>query len=167
MAKTIGRNMNDVEKYIESKIIAWLTKVGQQLPIYLKEFIQSEYYDQYAPSPLYDRKFRIMEAIMVTSIKKIGNTYTMSIYLDPSAVSYDPSVWYDKRSGSWNYIKGDTSEDVFNLMANGIHGSIDNGQTDGRFWEEFLDSVGAGGIYDLFEDFKRYLGKNGVLSISR
>jgi hypothetical protein len=90
----------------------------------------------------------------------------MSIYLDPSAVSYDPSVWYDKRSGSWNYIEGDTSEDVFNLMANGIHGSIENGQTEGRFWEAFLDSVGAGGIYDLFEDFKRYLGKNGVLSIS-
>jgi hypothetical protein len=41
-----------------------------------------------------------------------------------------------------------------------------NGQTEGRFWEAFLDSVDAGGIYDLFEDFKRYLSKNGVLSIS-
>lgn len=165
MATTYGKNMNDLNKFLEQKIIAWLTSIGEKLPEHLKEFMESEYYDQYKPTDWYERHYRIMEAIMVSSIIKSGNTYSLSIYLDPSKVSYDPAVWYNQRNGSWNYIKGDTSEDVFNLMANGIHGAIENGQTEGRFWDTFLESIGHGGMYDLFEDFKKYLGGKGILTI--
>lgn len=165
MATNVG-GMKELNAFMEKKMLLWLTKVQAQLPQYLEKFIYSEYYDQYQPTDLYERQYRIIEAIMVSSIKKVGNTYTISIYLDPNKVSYDPSLWYDTRLNSWGVINGDTSEDVFNLMANGIHGTIENGQTEGRFWEAFVESVNHGGIHDLFEDFKRYLGGKGILNIS-
>jgi hypothetical protein len=160
-----AKNMKELEKMIEKQIVNWMVSIGKKLPKYLEEFIHSEFYDQYEPSDLYDRKYRIIEAITVTSVKKQGDTYTLSIYLDPSKVSYDPSIWYDRKLGTWNYIKGDTSEYVFNLIANGIHGDAEFGETDGRFWETFLDSIDAGGIYDIFDDFKKWLGNKGILTI--
>jgi len=162
---TISGGKKELEKFMEQQVIAWLKKVQLKLPEYLREFIFSEYYDQYQPTDLYERQYRIIEAIMVSSIVKTGNTYTISIYLDPDKVSYDPSIWYDTRFKSWGWIKGDEAEDVFNLMSNGIHGTYENGQTQGRFWEAFVDSINHGGIYDLFENFKKYLGGKGVLTI--
>lgn len=165
MAIIYGKNMNDLQKYMEKQIVTWLKSIGEKLPVYLEEFIMSEYYNQYTPSDLYERKYRIIESITVTSVKKVGNEYILEIYLDPSKVSYTPSIWYDRGSSSWNYIKGDTSEEVFNLIANGIHGSPEFGQTEGRFWESFLDSIGANGVYDIFENFKKYLNGRGILTI--
>ena len=158
--------MKELEKYMEHKIITWLTSIGQELNEYLKEFIYSEYYDQYKPTEWYDRKYRIISAIMVSSIKKVGKAYELSVYLDPTKVSYDPAVWYDKSSGSWGYIMGDAPEDVFNLIANGIHGSAEFGQTEGRFWDTFIESIDKGGVYDIFEDFKRYLINSGLMVIT-
>jgi hypothetical protein len=165
MATVYGKSMADLGKFMEKQIISWLIETGDKLHGYLKDFIYSEYYGQYIPSEYYERQYRIVDAITVTSIKKVGNTYYLEIYLDPSKVSYDSSVWYDKGAGTWNYIKGDTSEDVFNLIANGIHGWEENSQTSGRFWESFLESIGHGGIYDLFEDFKKSLNGKGLLTI--
>lgn len=166
MAKHISNNMKELRNMVEQQlIIKWMQNLSIKLPEYLKEFIMSEYYGQYVPSEYYERHYRIIDAITVTSIKKIGNTYEMSIYLDPSKVSYDPAVWYDKKNNSWNYIKGTPSKDVFDLIAQGIHGSPEFGQTDGRFWDSFLDSVGHGGIYDLFEEFEKYLNGKGLLSL--
>ena len=152
----------ELEKFMETQIINWLTKISNELPKYLEEFIYSEYYDKYKPTEWYERQYRIIDAIMVSKIVKIGNAYSISICLDPSKASYYPSIWYNTRNGSWNYIKGDSSEDVFNLMANGIHGAIENGQTDGRFWESFVESVNHGGIHDIFEDFKKHLKGTGL-----
>lgn len=166
MATYTARNSAELNKIIEQQIKSWLVETGQKLHKYLEEFIQTEYYDQYTPSSLYERQYRIIDAIMVTSVTKVGNTYSLSIYLDPTKVSYDPSIWYDTRYQSWGWIKGDTPEDVFNLMAEGIHGTIENGQTEGKFWETFLESIDHGGVYDLFENFKRYLGDKGILTIS-
>lgn len=164
MATQTG-GQKELEKYMEQKIIAWLTIMQANLPEYLREFIFSEYYDQYQPTDLYERQYRIISAIMTSSIVKVGNTYSISIYLDPDKVSYDPSLWYDTRLKSWGWIKGDKAEDVFDLMADGIHGTFENGQTQGRFWDAFVESINHGGIYDLFEDFKKYLGGKGVLTI--
>jgi hypothetical protein len=50
------------------------------------------------------------------------------------------------------------------MIANGIHGSESFGVTEGRFWDSFLESI-DGGIYDIFEDFKKWLGDKGILTI--
>ncbi|EXG87852.1 hypothetical protein K413DRAFT_4753 [Clostridium sp. ASBs410] len=146
----------DLNSFFLKQIINKYKELQLKLPEYLKGFIYSEFYNKYTPSDLYDRQYRIIDAIMTSSIKVSGDTVSMEIYLDPDKASYDPSIWYYP-NGAFTYIKGDDSATVFENMRNGIHGSPDFGVTDGDFWQAFVDSVSRGGIYDLFQDFKKYL----------
>jgi hypothetical protein len=152
-----------LQKVLKQQLYKWLLDMKEKLPKYLEEFIMSEYYDQYTPSDLYERQHRIIEAIMTSNIKDIGNGYEFEIYLDPSKVVYDPSFWTSH--GVTYYIKGDSADDVFHNMANGIHGSTEFGVTSGRFWETFLEEIGEGGIYDIYQSFKKYLGDKCNLNI--
>lgn len=112
---------------------------------------------------MYERQFRIISAIMTSKIKNIRNGYEFEIYLDPSAVSYDPSFWTSH--GVTYYKKGDDADDVFQLMSQGVHGSSEFGVTSGRFWEKFLNEIGEGGIYDIFVGFKKYVSDKCHLTI--
>ena len=163
---SVINNERDLEKLLEIRIIEWLKQLQNDLPELLKDYIISEYYEQYTPSDLYERQYRILKSILASSIKKTGRTYYLDIYLDPKKISYDPSIWgYVSRSGvSYSYLKGDSSETVFQNMANGVHGSVEFGTTDGRFWEAFLKSLGYGGVYNIFEKFKKQIGKNCMVS---
>ena len=160
---TFIKNNADLQKALKQQIYRYMVSIKEKLPVYLEEFIMSEYYDQYTPSGLYDRQYRIISAIMTSNIKDIGNGYEFEIYLDPTAVSYDPSFWTSH--GVTYYKKGDDADDVFQNMANGIHGSPEFGVTSGRFWEKFLDEIGEGGIYDIFVAFKKYLSDKCHLTI--
>lgn len=160
---TYIKNNADLLKIMKQQIYRYMVSIKEKLPVYLEEFIMSEYYDQYTPSGLYDRQYRIISAIMTSNIKDIGNGYEFEIYLDPTAVSYDPSFWTSH--GVTYYQKGDNADDVFQNMANGIHGSSEFGVTSGRFWKKFLDEIGEGGIYDIFVGFKKYLGNKCNLTI--
>ena len=162
MAKCIKSNA-DLLKVMKKQLYDWMSHIQQNLSKILEEFIMSEYYDQYTPSPLYDRQYRILEAIMTSKIKDIGNGYEFELYLDPNAVSYDPSFWTSH--GVTYYKHGDDADVVFHNMANGIHGSEEFGVTSGRFWKTFLDEIDEGGIYDIFLDFKKYLGSKYKLTI--
>lgn len=163
MSKTISPS--EIDNYIIKMVVAKYKELQVKLPKYLKQFIYSEYYDKYQPSELYDRKFRIIDAIMVSNIKLSGTTVSMEIYLDPDRAKYDPSIWYNQGTGLWSPIKGDSAETVFDNMRHGIHGSEDIAVTDGDFWQAFVDSVKHGGIYDLFVDFKKYLSSTAGLTI--
>lgn len=160
---TYLKNSSDIQKALKQKLYLWMCNIKERLPEYLREFIMSEYYDQYTPSSLYDRQYRILEAIMTSEIKDIGNGYEFEIYLDPTKVSYDPSFWTSH--GVTYYKKGDSADTVFRNMANGIHGYSNFGVTSGKFWEKFLNEKGEGGIYDLFVNFKQYMGNKCNLTI--
>ena len=161
MSKYIKNNA-DLQKALKQQIYRYMADIKEKLPVYLEEFIMSEYYDQYEPS-MYERKFRIISAIMTSNIKDIGNGYEFEIYLDPTSVSYDPSFWTSH--GVTYYKKGDDADDVFQNMANGIHGSPEFGVTSGRFWEKFLNEIGEGGIYNIFVGFKKYVSEKSNLVI--
>ena len=152
---TFIKNNADLQKVLKQQLYKWLSDVKARLPKYLEEFIMTEYYDQYTPSSLYERQYRILEAIMTSDIKDIGNGYELEIYLDSTKVSYDPSFW--TAHGVTYYKKGDSADDVFNNMANGIHGNTEFGVTSGRFWETFLEEIDEGGIYDVFVGFKKFM----------
>lgn len=152
---TFIKNNLDLQKVLKQQLLKYMTDIKEKLPTYLEEFIRSEYYDQYTPSSLYERKYRIINAIITSNIKDIGIGYEFEIYLDPTIVSYDPSFWTSH--GVTYYIHGDSADDVFRNMANGIHGSPEFGVTSGRFWEKFLNEIGEGGIYDIFIAFKRHM----------
>ena len=156
------RNSNDLIKAGKQLIYQQMLLLQKKLPEYLKEYIMSEFYDQYAPT-VYEREFRILEAITASEIIDVGNGYILEIYLDPNKVSYDPSIW-TYPDGTITYKQGDDPLTVFTLMSQGIHGFIGNPrpyQTEGRFWEEFLNAVGHSGVYDMFIGFKRFIASNG------
>lgn len=152
----IINNEKELKKILEAKVVQWLKQLQNDLPTLLHDFIMEDYYKQYIPSDLYERQYRILKSIMTSSIKKTGNVYYLDIYLDPSKVSYDPSIWGYKIAGgvSYGFIKGDTPETVFQNIANGIHGKVEFGVTEGRFWKDFLNAVGHGGVYDIFKKFR-------------
>jgi len=153
---TFIKNNADLQKVLKQQIYRYMVDIKEKLPVYLEKFIMSEYYDQYTPV-MYEpyRQYRIISAIMTSSIKDIGNGYEFEIYLDPTAVSYDPSFWISH--GVTYYKKGDSADDVFHNMANGVHGSTEFGVTSGRFWEKFLNEIDEGGIYDIFIGFKKFM----------
>lgn len=159
---TYIRNEEDLLRIMKPQIYNWMCHLKEQLPKYLEEFIRSEYYNQYNPK-MYERQYRILEAIMTSNIKDIGDGYEFEIYLDPDKVSYDPSFWTSH--GITYYKKGDDANTVFHNMANGIHGNVQFGVTNGRFWEKFLTEIGESGIYDIFVEFKKYIGNNFKLTI--
>lgn len=156
------RNNNDLIKAGKQLIYGQMLVIQKKLPEYLKEYIMSEFYGQYSPT-MHERKFRILEAITSSEIIDVGNGYELEIYLDPNKVSYDPSIW-TYPDGSTSYKHGDDPLTIFNNMANGIHGFIGNPrpyQTEGRFWEEFLNAIGHGGVYDMFIGFKKFIASKG------
>ncbi len=157
------KNNADLQKALKQQLYRYMANIKEKLPNYLEEFIMSEFYDLYTPSSLYDRQYRIISAIMSSNIKDIGNGYEFEIYLDPSSVSYDPSFWTSH--GVTYYQKGDDADDVFRLISQGIHGSIEFGVTTGRFWEKFLNEIGESGIYDIFVGFKKYMSDKCHLNI--
>lgn len=159
---TVIRSNKDLQKVLKKQLYKWMVDIKEKLPDYLEEFIMSEFYDQFTPN-MHKRQFRILEAIMTSEIRDIGNGYEFILYLDPDKVSYDPSFWTSY--GVTYYIKGDSADDVFRNMANGVHGSSEFGVTSGRFWEKFLEEIGEGGIYDIFVAFKKYLGNKCHLTI--
>jgi hypothetical protein len=160
---TFIKNNTDLQKVLKQQIYKYMVDIKEKLPNYLEEFIMSEFYDQYTPSSLYKRQYRIISSIMTSNIKDIGNGYEFELYLDPTAVSYDPSFWTSH--GVTYYKQGDSAVDVFRLISQGVHGSSDFGVTSGRFWQKFLDEIGEGGIYDIFVGFKKYLGDKCHLNI--
>lgn len=152
---TFIKNNADLQKVLKQQLYKWLSDIKVRLPKYLEKFIMTEYYDQYTPSSLYERQYRILEAIMTGNIKDIGDGYEFEIYLNPSKVSYDPSFWTSH--GVTYYKKGDDADDVFRNISQGIHGSPEFGVTSGRFWEKFLNEIDEGGIYDIFVGFKKFM----------
>ncbi|SEU08265.1 hypothetical protein SAMN05443270_3012 [Lacrimispora sphenoides] len=162
MGKTISPS--EIDNYIIKMIVAKYKQLQEDLPRYLEQFIYSEFYDKFEPE-MYERQYRIINAIMVSNIKMSGKTISMEIYLDPSKVSYDPAKWKNPITGTVSSIPGDTVEDVWDLMRSGIHGQESIAVTDGDFWQSFVDSVNHGGIYDLFVDFKKYLSSTAGLTI--
>lgn len=157
------KNAGIIQTILKESAYEWICGIKEKVPVYLREFIQSEYYDAYTPSSLYERQYRILEAIMTSEVRDIGNGYEFKIYLDASKVSYNPSFW--SSHGVTYYRKGNDADTVFHNMARGIHGAPKFNITSGRFWERFLTEIGEGGIYDIFVGFKAYLERKCHLEI--
>lgn len=164
---TYIKNASDWIKAGKKIMYEWILTQQKNIPQYLEDYIMSEYYDQYSPSDLYDRQYRILSAITASDIIDIGDGYRLEIYLDPNKVSYDPSIW-TYPDGAMLYMQGDDPLTVFQNMSMGIHGFIGNPrpyQTQGRFWEEFLSAIGESGTYDMFKGFTKYMNNKGYLII--
>lgn len=137
----------ELANVIEKQIYTWLeakaTLIKKQ---YIEEFLNSEFYSLFTPKE-YSRSYQIISSAVSTNVKKVGGFYEIEVYLDDTMADYQ-----------------DETIDVWSGMASGLHGWT-GVQTDGRFWEELQTQLGHGGKYDLYADFKMYLGGKGNFKI--
>ena len=141
MAKV--RNMAELEKVMGGLLEEYLKYMAIRIEDVIKDFVQTEFYDQYEPVH-YERMEWILRKCTSTKVKRQGNTYNVIVYIDPEGVNYE----------------SDSPSEVWGNMANGWHGNII--QTEGRFWDATLESIGKGGSNDFFETFKMYLISKGI-----
>lgn len=111
---SISKLQNEINKRIAKAV----EQTSIQLCKKLKEIIQDQYYDMYEPR-IYERTFQFLNSV---SMEIINSNYSV-IYLD-----------------NYGSYKDATMQYVQELASSGFHGRKDI-QTDGRYWEVFLEYV--------------------------
>lgn len=129
------KQTNELNKVLEKQIYQWLTKLKKELPELLKDFIMSDYHVVSTSPELYKHQYQLLNSVLSSNIKKNRNTYSLEIYLDPDKISDNSSIW------GTVYPSGTVQV------------------TDSQFWYAFLNSLGEGGTYDIFQKFKSFVGE--------
>ena len=130
--------LDQLYKAMGKQIEVVLSKTANDLVERATELIWQEFYQQYTPKEGgYERTMQLLNSVMKTNVKRQNNTYSVEIYLDPTNVQYNDS----------NVM------DIFLMASQGIHGNS-NIQTDGKFFEEFIN--------ETMKSWKTLLIKNGL-----
>lgn len=131
-------SLDQLYKAMGKQIESSLSKTANDLVERATELIWQEFYQQYTPKEGgYERTMQLLNSVMKTNVKRQNNTYSVEIYLDPTNVQYNDS----------NVM------DIFLMASQGIHGNS-NIQTDGKFFEEFIN--------ETMKSWKTLLIKNGL-----
>jgi hypothetical protein len=120
---TTYNNLDSLYKALGKQIEVSLNKTANDLVELATKLIWEEFYQAYNPK-VYERSYRLLNSVMKTNVKKSNNTYSVEIYLDPSGVDYN----------SIDALQ------AFLLASEGYHGNR-NIQTDGKFWESFMNET--------------------------
>ena len=154
MATRTFTTMGGLENYIESKCTIAVENAAKRLQEKLVEIIESEYYDQYDPIYYIPRTY----AFLKSAVSKMLNSKTASIGIDDDYFNYEYSARYmmfENGGGTARNVSGHwTGEDQVNMAAQGYHGSTAI-QTEGRFWESFIDYCKSNAIKILKEELVR------------
>jgi hypothetical protein len=118
MAQKTFATMVSLEKYIESACEKAVQNACNRLLGTLQELIDTEYYDQFEPD-YYKRTYQFWES----ATTKMLNKNCGEIFMDETAMNYG-SFW--------------TGELQLLYASEGYHGHTDF-QTEGRFWDSFID----------------------------
>ena len=137
MAQKIFTTMVSLENYIESACERAVENACNRLLGTLQELIDSEYYDQFEPSR-YKRTYQFWESATTRMLNKTCG----EIFMDAKSMNYG-SFW----NGELQLL----------YASDGYHGSKDI-QTEGRFWEAFIDFCEKNAVKILKEE----LNKQGI-----
>lgn len=135
MAKTFS-SISQIEGFINVAIQGAVKNACERLLKKLREFIQTEYYDQYDP-----KKYIRTEQFLNSAMTEMLSKNCGRIFMDKDAMDY--KEW----SGELQLQYG----------SQGYHGSLDI-RTDGRFWDAFSDFCEK----NIRQIFKEELIKQGV-----
>lgn len=118
MAQKVFTTMVSLEKYIESACEKAVQNACNRLLGTLQELIDTEYYDQFEPD-YYKRTYQFWKSATTRMLSKNCG----EIFMDESAMDYG-SFW--------------TGELQLLYASEGYHGHTDF-QTEGRFWDSFIE----------------------------
>ena len=137
MAQKIFTTMVSLENYIESACEKAVENACNRLLGTLQELIDSEYYDQFTPEK-YKRTYQFWKSATTRMLDKNCG----EIFMDADAMDYG-SFW----NGELQLL----------YASEGYHGSKEI-QTEGRFWDEFLNFCEHNAVRILKEE----LNKQGI-----
>ena len=109
----------------------------------LRQYILSEYYDDFTPKYYY-RQYQFLESAMT---KMINNT-TGKVFMDASYMNYG------------SYWDGETQ---INMAARGYHGSAYI-KTEGKYWDSFMKFCEQNAVKILKEEIVQELARHGLRS---
>lgn len=124
-----------LDAVVQKQLKSAMAGMSKQIASLAREYIHSEFYDQYSPTK-YIRTYQLIKSVTSLSPVVSGNSVTIEIKLDPSGKFY----------------KSDSAETVFALASEGKHGSSTI-QTGGRFWDAT--------VKDVIKNWREYLISNG------
>lgn len=118
MAQKVFTTMVSLEKYLESACEKAVENACNRLLGTLQELIDTEYYDQFEPD-YYKRTYQFWKSATTRMLNKNCG----EIFIDESAMNYG-SYWDGELQALY--------------ASEGYHGHTDF-QTEGRFWDSFID----------------------------
>lgn len=133
MAKVFTTRVG-LEKYIQSACTKAVENSCNRLLGTLQELIDTEYYDQFEP----DRYIRSYQFWRSATIKMLSQNCGQ-IFMDENAMDYG-SYW--------------TGEKQLEYASQGYHGHTDF-QTEGRFWQSFIDFCEQNAVKILKEELRK------------
>lgn len=160
MATRTFTTMVSMENFIQGACAIAVENAAKRLQEKLVEIINDEYYDQYDPIYYIPRTY----AFLKSAVSKMLNSKTASIGIDDDYFNYEYSAKYmmfENGGGTDRNVSGHwTGEDQVNMASQGMHGSAEI-QTEGRFWESFIDYCSDNAVSILREE----LTKQGIKTV--
>jgi hypothetical protein len=80
------RNLNDLQKYMESMVVSSLQKIGLEVKDYLRVTLLNDWYKSYMPSH-YDTTNMLIDSLTVSPVKKNGNAFEVEIYFNEHLIT--------------------------------------------------------------------------------
>lgn len=121
-----------------------LEKLAHEVKAAWRNYIQTKYYDQYEPSR-YKRTWQLLNSLAVTKVYKSQGRWVIDVFMDDSDVFYKSGDYY-------------TTEEIWEMAADGIHGRPEITQTEGRFYEAILNDLKTGVFHREFEKILKGMG---------
>lgn len=127
-------NFADFEKYLNQKISVAVENSCKKILDELQTIIVGEFYDQYTPKQ-YVREYLFLQS----ATTKMLNQITGMVFMDEDVMNY-PGDWDGERQLAY--------------AAEGYHGRLSI-QTDGRFWDTFVEFMKNNALIILKEEMKK------------
>lgn len=175
MARQIIKNMGQFAKALESKVVATLELVADDVKKEVDKAID-EYYDEYDPTPYsegrlafkqywYRRTYQLRDCCKISKPKIVGNTVSIEVYLDIDSLQYeqrgaDPyKTVVAANSGLHGGWDVSVMEQVPWSVISGNDGSSQGNGT--QIWEEPMrELIDGGKLIALFKKHAKARGLN-------
>ena len=136
----IIKSYSDLEKIMANSIQIALDNTANEIKDLITEFI-TMFYTEYNPH-WYERTFQFLNSCTKTEVKRNGNSFIVSVYIDYVNLDYKDATGYD----------------VVDLANHGYHG-IYNIETSTHFWDDSIEVMtNSRYIQEQFAGFLRSKG---------
>ena len=138
--------MVELQKHMESACSIAVKNASDRILEELQKCISEDYYMQYSPN-YYERTYTFYKS----AVAKLLNDHESEIGISDLYMNYEYPAKYKLLNGDTGHWTG---ADQTNMAASGYHGTYYI-QTEGRFWDSFIEFCEKNAINILKEELKK------------